>query len=128
MKYHRLLAVLILLIAGTPAWGKKNPSRTFMLREEVELNGAPVPAGIYELAWETHGPAAQVTLSKDGKCVATAQGVLVKNGMKYTEDAALLLVNSDGTKSLIEIRIAGAAKAIVLKHTDAEAHYSAMKR
>jgi len=35
MKYQRLLAVLMLLIAGTPAWGKKNPSRQFMLREEV---------------------------------------------------------------------------------------------
>ena len=128
MKYHRLLAVLILLIAGTPAWAKKNPSRQFMLREEVELNGTQVPAGIYELAWETQGPAANVSLSKDGKCVATAQGVLVKHGVKYAEDAALLLVNSDGSRSLIEIRIAGETKTIVLNHSDAVAHYSAMKR
>ncbi len=128
MKYQRLLAVLMLLIAGTPAWGKKNPSRQFMLREEVELNGTQLPAGIYELAWETQGPSAHLTLSKDGKCVATAQGAMVKSGMKFAEDAALLLVNSDGTKSLIEIRIAGATKAIVLNHSDAAAHYSAMKR
>jgi hypothetical protein len=38
----------------------------------------------------------------------------VKNGAKYTEDAVLLRVNSDGTRTLIEIRLAGLAKTIVL--------------
>jgi hypothetical protein len=68
-----------------------------------------------------------VTLRKDGQFVATAPGAWVKNGVKYTEDQALLRMNSDGTKSLIEIRIAGAARAIVFANTDVTVHYSAMK-
>ena len=85
-------------------------------------------AGTYELTWETHGSTARVTLWKDGQFVLTAPGVSVKNGVKYTEDAALLRVNSDGTKSLIELRIAGVARAIVFAQSDFTIHYSAMQR
>jgi hypothetical protein len=59
--------------------------------------------------------------------VATAPAVWAKNGVKYGVDEALLRVNSDGSKSLIEIRIAGAPRAIVFMNTDATVHYSAMK-
>jgi hypothetical protein len=127
MKKALLLSALILPLASTPVWAKKNPPLPFMLRDVVILNGAQVPAGTYELSWETHGSTVRVTLSKDGQFVATAPGVWVKNGVKYTEDAALFRVNSDGTKSLIEIRIAGAARSIVIAHNDVTVHYSAMK-
>jgi hypothetical protein len=127
MKKAMMLPALILLLAGSPAWTKKNPPRPFMLRDVVLLNGAQVPPGTYELTWETHGSTARVTLWKHGQFVATAPGAWVKNGVKYPEDAALLRVNSDGTKSLIEIRIAGAARAIVFDYTDVTVHYSAMQ-
>jgi hypothetical protein len=127
MKKALLLPVLILFLVSAPVWAKKNPPRPFQLRDAVLLNGAEVPAGKYELTWETHGSTARVTLRKDGQFVATAPGVWAKNGIKYSEDEALLRVNSDGTKSLIEIRIAGAARAIVFANTDVTVHYSAMK-
>jgi hypothetical protein len=127
MKKALLPPVLILLLTSTPVWAKKNPPRPFLLRDMVILNGAQVPAGTYELNCETHGSTARVTLWKDGQFVATAQGVSVKNGVRYTEDAALLRVNSDGTRSLIEIRIGGSARAIVFDHIDVMVHYSAMK-
>jgi hypothetical protein len=110
-----------------PALAKKNPPRPFQLRQEVVLNGAQVPAGTYELSWETQGSKVQVTLRKEGKFVAIADGALVKSGRKYNEDEALLRVNSDGSKSLIEIRIAGADKAIVLNSAGTIVRYTAMK-
>ena len=121
------LISLILLAVSSSALAKKNPPRPFQLRQEVILNGAQVPAGIYDLTWETQGSKVQVTLRKEGKFVATADGALVKSGRKYNEDEALLRVNSDGSKSLIEIRIAGADKAIVLNSAGAVVHYSVMK-
>jgi hypothetical protein len=127
MKKALLLPALILLLTSTAVWAKKNPPRPFMLRDLVFLNGAQVPAGTYELTWETYGSTARATLWKDGQFVVSAPGAWVKNGVKFTEDAALLRVNSDGTRSLIEIRIAGAARAIVFDHSDATVHYSAMK-
>lgn len=120
-----LLPFLILLLAGNPAWAKKNPPRPFQLPAVVTLNGAQVPAGIYELTWETHGSAARVTLWRDGQFVATAPGAWVKSGVTYSADQALLRVNPDGSKALIEIRIAGATRAIVLGDTNVTVRYSA---
>jgi hypothetical protein len=119
------LTILVLLGTSFQVAAKENPPRAFQLREVVILNGAQVPAGTYELNWETHGSNVRVTLSKGGQFVATAPGIWAKNGVKSTEDEALLLVNSDGTKSLIEVRIKGAAKSIVFAHTDLTVHYSA---
>jgi hypothetical protein len=122
------LPVLIVLLASSPVWAKKNPSRPFGLPVAVILNGAQVPAGMYELTCETHGSAVRVTLLKDGQFVATAPGAWVKTGIKYSEDEVLFRVNPEGSKSLIEIRFGGAVRAIVFDHTDATVHYSALQR
>jgi hypothetical protein len=128
MKKLILLPVMFLLFSSNLTVAGKKPLRPFFLKDVVVLNGAQVPAGVYELTWESRGAAARVTLSKDGKFVATAQGVWVKGGEKYKEDAVLLRVNSDGTKSLIEIRIAGGARSIVFEGTDAPVHYTSLRR
>jgi hypothetical protein len=128
MRFKSLIFVtLILLGASLPALAKKNPPRPFQLREDVFLNGAQVPAGLYELIWETQGSKARVTLQKDGKFVATAEGDFVKSGMKFVQDAAVLRENPDGTEALVEIRIAGSSNAIVLSRSDATVHYSVLK-
>ena len=127
MKKVLLLPALMLLLGGTSSWAKKNPPRPFRLPEVVLLNGAEVPAGTYQLAMETEGSSVHVTLWKDGQVIATAPGVWAKNGIKYKDDQALLFVNSDGTKSLIEIRIAGTARSIVLVHPQDPVHFNALK-
>lgn len=122
------LTTFILLAASVPALAKKYPPRPFQLRQNVILNGAEVPAGLYSLIWETEGARARITLQKDGKFVASAEGSFLKSGVKYGQDAAVLLDNPDGSKSLIEIRIADMSKAIVLKTGGDIVHYSAAKR
>jgi hypothetical protein len=119
---------LFLLAISIPVMAKETPPRPFQLQQMVTLNGAQVPAGIYELSWETERSTVRVTLRKGGEVVAAAKGVLVKNGTTYSQDAALLRVNPDGTRSLIEIRIAGASKAIVFPQSDAPVGYTALKR
>jgi hypothetical protein len=117
MKFKLVVpAILILLLASFPAHAKN--SRRFFLRIAVTLNGAEVPAGLYDLSWESHNSVVSVALWKDGRFIATAQGAWVKHGVKYTEDAALLRVNSDGSRSLVEIRMAGIKKTIVLSSFD----------
>ena len=110
-----VLAVLFLLAAGVPVGAKKIPPRPFFLRTPVTMSGAEIPEGLYELKLESSNSAVRVTLCRDGRFVATALGAWVKSGTKYTEDAALLRVNSDGSRSLVEIRLAGLKKSIVLE-------------
>jgi len=114
MKFRFAMLSLILLTAGFSALAKKNPQHLVYLHPEATLNGAKVPEGIYDFTWESKGSEVRVSFWKDGKFIASAPGVWVKNGVKYTEDALLLRVNSDGSRSLIEIRLAGLAKTIVL--------------
>jgi hypothetical protein len=122
-----LQLVLIVILASSPLWARKNPPRPFGLPVVVILNGAQVPAGMYELTCETQGSAVRVTLLKDGQFVATAPGVWVKTGIKYSDDEVLFRVNPEGSKSLTEIRFAGSSRAIVFDHTDATVHYSALQ-
>ena len=109
-----VLASLILLAASFPLPAKKNPPRPFFLQTSITFNGVEIPEGMYELTLESSNSGVRVNLWNDGKFVATAPGAWVKNGTKYTEDCALLRVNSDGSRSLVEIRFAGGAKSIVL--------------
>ena len=60
--------------------------------------------------------------------MATAPGIWVKSAIKYSVDEMLVRINSDGSKSLADIRIAGTARAIVLDQTDGMIHYSALQR
>jgi hypothetical protein len=105
---------VILLLVSFPA--RANNARPFFLRTTVTMNGAEVPAGLYELSWESQNSKVSVTLWKDGRFFATARGTWVKNAVQYSEDAALLRVNSDGSRSLVEIRLAGVKKTIVIEN------------
>src|SRR4029077_10666203 len=106
-------AMAILLLTSFPLHAKKN-SRPFYLRIAATMNGAEIPAGIYDISWEPEKTGGRVTLWKNGQFFATAKGDWVKQGVKHTDDAVVLRVNSDGSRSLVEIRIAGVKKTIVL--------------
>jgi len=118
------LTIVVVLATGIPLQAKKSPPRPFFLQTAVTLNGAEIPAGIYELTVEPGKSGVRVTLSKYGHFVATAPGSWVKSGVKYSEDAVLLRVNPDGSRSIIEIRLAGAAKTIVLNNAEPVSQFS----
>jgi hypothetical protein len=109
-----LQTILILLLVSFPA--RANNSHPFFLRTTVTMNGAEVPAGLYELSWESQNSKVSVTLWKEGRFFATARGTWVKNAVQYSADEALLRVNSDGSRSLMEIRLAGVKKSIVIEN------------
>ena len=114
MKFRSVVQTIVILLLVNFSADAKNSRHPFFLRTTVTMNGAEVPAGVYELSWESQNSKVRVTLWKDGQCFATAQGAWVKNGVQYPNDAALLRVNSDGSRSLMEIRLAGEKKSIVL--------------
>jgi hypothetical protein len=114
MKFRTAVLTVWVLIAGISGYAKVIPCRPFFLEREITVNGAKVPEGMYTLSLESHGASVRATLLRDGRFIATARGTWVKHGIKYTENTALLRVDSDGTRSLTEIRLAGSAKTIVI--------------
>jgi hypothetical protein len=121
------LAVFVLLLFNQSALANKNSARPFFfLPSPVTVNGAEIPSGMYQLTLVTSKSSVRVELWKDGKFVATARGTWVKNGVKFKDNTILLQVNPDGSRSLIEMRLAGVAKTIVLATgSDAIIQYSA---
>jgi hypothetical protein len=117
-----VLFILIVLAGTSLARAKRIPLVPLFLKNPIMMNGAEVPGGSYTLSVESQGSAVQVTLWRGGQFVAAARGNWVKSGAPFTEDAFLVRVNSDGTRSLVEIRLGGTARAIVLERPD-----SAMK-
>ena len=108
------LAMLAWLATSIAVPAKKIPSKPFFMPQPVTLGGAEIPEGMYQLSLETTSDGVQVKLWKDGRFMATGHGTWVKNGVKYKDNAILLRVNQDGTRSLLEIRVAGSAKSVVL--------------
>ena len=117
-------AALIWFAASFPASARKDPTRFFFLPTPVTVDGAEIPQGMYQLTVESSNSGVRLTWWREGQFVATASGAWVRSGMKYSENTVLLRVNSDGSRSLVEIRLAGSAKAIVLKNTDPIIRYS----
>jgi hypothetical protein len=111
---RKVVGILFLLVTNFPIWAEPN-SRPFFLSTAVTLNGVEVPSGLYDLKWESHDSTVLVTLWKEGRFFASAEGAWVKHGVKYASDAALVQLNSDGSHSLIEIRMAGTKKTIVFR-------------
>ena len=105
------LLVLLLLATNVSAHPRKGHMLYFSL--PILVNGVQVPAGIYLVSLETHDSTALVTISKDGKFIAGAKGTWVKQGKRFADNAVLLRVNSDGSRSLVELRLSGTKETIV---------------
>jgi hypothetical protein len=110
--------VLILLAASFSVLANENPAHPFNLQTPVLMNGAEIPVGNYQLTLDPTKSGVRVTLWKQGKFIATAPGTWVKAGLKHAEDAVLVRVNADGSRSIIEIRLAGFSKTILLGSSD----------
>jgi hypothetical protein len=114
VKLKTVILSALFLMTSLSALAKVIPPRPFYLDRDVTVNGALVPMGTYTLTVESKGSSARATLWKEGRFVATAHGAWVRHGVKYVEDAVLLRVNADGTRSLTEIRLAGKKETIVI--------------
>jgi hypothetical protein len=119
MKIKAALTIVILLASSVQLLAKKNPERPFFfLPATVTVNGAEIPEGMYQLTLSSTNSTVRVELWKDGKFVATASGTWVKSGVKFKDNTILLRVNPDGSRSLVELRLAGVAKSIVMRTSD----------
>jgi hypothetical protein len=113
MKLKALMLAVALSVACVSAYAKLIPLRPLFLDRGITLNGVEVPRGMYSLSIDAQGSSVTATLLQEGKFVASGHGAWVKHGVKYTQDAVLLRVNLDGSRSLVEIRLAGFAKTIM---------------
>jgi PilZ domain/SPOR domain len=88
-------------------------SRTFTFLSGLTVNGTHMPVGDLVISWESYVPDAIVKFEKDGSVLGTTEGKWVRRGVKYENDAVVYRKNSDGSRTLLEIRFAGMSQALV---------------
>ena len=106
------ILALALVMAGS-ASALAGDSHTLKVPYGMMLKGTQLAPGEYSISWVAHSSEATVTVAKKKKVVATAQGRLVDAGKRFTKNAVLYDENADGSRTILEIRLAGSTQAIV---------------
>jgi hypothetical protein len=125
-----VLSVALLLASGIPALAKD--SRTVTFSHDFNVNGTSLPAGQYSVRWENHSAGATIEFVQHRKVVFSTEGgfeerskgygrnvVFNKAGSldepanAYDRDSVVYNTASDGTMSLVEIRLAYSNKVLV---------------
>jgi hypothetical protein len=88
-------------------------SRSLTLFSGLTVNGARLPVGDLVITWESYIPDAIVKFEKDGSVIGTTDGKWEKRDIRYGDDAIVYRKNSDGSRTLLEIRFAGMSQALV---------------
>jgi hypothetical protein len=115
--WKRSLLGLALLLA-TSAFASNKGS--LQLSEPVNVAGKQLPAGDYSVKWEGNGPNVELSILKGKAVVTKAPARVVDLSRSAGSDAAVTKVNSDGSRSLSEIRFSGKKQALAIGEESAK--------
>ena len=87
--------------------------RDFRLPPALKVAGMHLPVGDCVISWESYTTDASVKIEDSKGMGVTVEGRWAKQGVRYNEDAIVYQKNSDGSRTLIEIRLAGKGQALV---------------
>jgi len=87
--------------------------REFRFPPALKVAGMHLPAGDCVISWESYTTDASVKIEDNKGVGVTVEGKWAKQGVRYNEDAIVYQKNSDGSRTLVEIRLAGKRQALV---------------
>lgn len=113
-----LLLGLALLLATSGFAANKG---SLQVTDALTVNGKALPAGDYTVKWDGAGPDVQLNILRGKNVVATVPARMRDLEQAPGRDAVITGVNSDGQKSLNEIRFSGKKYAFALNAESAKA-------
>jgi hypothetical protein len=114
-----LLLGLALLLA-TSVFAANNKG-SMQVTDSVTVNGKQLPAGEYTIKWDGAGPNVELNILRGKNVVATVPARMVDLEQSPNRDSVITNVNSDGRKSLNEIRFSGKKFALAINAESAKA-------
>jgi hypothetical protein len=96
---------------------------SLQVNDLVSVSGSQLAKGSYTVKWDGNGPDVQLNILQGNKVVATTPAKLVALNQSANESSAVVRLNSDGSRSLSEIRFGGKKYAL---HIGAESGASEM--
>jgi len=113
-----LLLGLALLLATSVFAANKG---SLQVSDPVTVNGRQIAAGEYTVKWEGNGPSVELNILRGKDVVATVPARMIDLDRAPSRDSAVTIVNSDGHKSLNEIRFSGKKYALAVGAETAKA-------
>jgi cell division protein FtsN len=90
--------------------------REFYMPPALQVGNARLPVGPCVVSWESYVPDALVRFEDEKGTNVTAQAKWLKQSTKYSQDAVGYDKNSDGSRTLVEIRFSGMAQTLVFEN------------
>lgn len=112
-----LLGVALLLATSGFAANKGS----LQVDNPVTVNGKPLAAGEYTVKWDGSGPDVQLNIMRGKSVVATVPARMLDLEQAPGRDSVVTSVNSDGHKSLNEIRFSGKKYSFAVNAESAKA-------
>jgi hypothetical protein len=116
-----LLLGLALLLATSGFAANKG---SIQVNDPVTINGKQLASGTYRVTWDGAGPNVELNILKGKNVVATVPAHMLDLEQSPTRDSVVTNTNSDGHKSLSEIRFSGKKYAFALNNESAKAESS----
>ena len=116
-----LVLGMALLLATTAFAANKG---SLSVSDSVKVAGTQLKPGAYKLSWEGTGQNVELTISQGKNVVAKTQARMIDLNSASRSDAAVVSNNSDGSKSLSEIRFGGKKYALAIASESAKAEDS----
>jgi len=116
-----LLLGLTLLLATSLFAANKG---SLQVVDPLIVNGTQIAPGDYTVKWEGAGPTVELNILQGKNVIATVPARLVDLNHTPERNSAVTTVNSDGKKSLNEIRFSGKKYALAVNAESAKAESS----
>jgi len=102
-----------LVSRGFPARSYEKGARIMTFGSGLMLNGASVPCGLCTVSWEAYDSNASVKFQTERGGFLQAEGKLVRRNLWYDRNAFVYGISHDGSRRLLEIRLASTDQALV---------------
>jgi hypothetical protein len=106
------LVSIAILVATSAFAANKGP---LDLMSPVTVAGTQLAAGNYNVQWEGSGPGVQLSIKKHNKVVASTPAELMPVDHPFDNNAAVIGIEGDGSRNLLEIRFRGKKFALAIK-------------
>jgi hypothetical protein len=103
----------IAILIGTNTFAADNGPLNLM--SPVTVAGTRLAAGSYNLQWEGSGPGVQLNVRKGQKIVASTPAELIPVDHPFDSNEAVISVENDGRRNLIEIHFSKKKFALEIK-------------
>lgn len=107
-------AFAIVFVLSAAAFAKDMNHGNFELSQPARVGSTELQPGHYKAEWTGPQDALQISIVRDGKVVATAQGKLRQLQEPWPSDSIVLRTLSDNNKQVDEIDFGNRKEALVL--------------